>query len=276
MQERKKSVLITGCSCGIGYESAHYLHAKGYNVFATARDESDVQRLKDESLNAHQLDVTDPDSIRRALQWVLNSTGNELYALFNNAGFGQPGAIEDLPLDALREQFETNLFGLVSMTQAVLPIMRAQGYGRIIQHSSVLGIVSLRFRGAYNASKYAVEGICDTLRLELKDEKIYVITLNTGPVTSKFRDNAIKNFERYIDIKKSRFEDQYLSQILDQDSDKPAPFTLEPDAVIKKVVLALESNNPSPRYYITKATYILGMLKRVLPTSILDRVLSRI
>ncbi len=276
-QNETKSILITGCSSGIGYESALYLHKAGYMVFATAREESDVQRLQSEGLNAHQLDVSNQKSIQKALKWVLDQNSGKLFALFNNAGFGQPGAIEDLPSKALREQFETNVFGLVAMTQAVLPIMRAQGHGRIIQHSSVLGIVSLKFRGAYNASKYAVEGICDTLRLELTDTDIHVSLLNTGPVESDFRKNAIKNFKKYIDLNSSTFKKQYQSEILsEQNSNQASAFTLKPDAVIEKIVLALESKNPAPRYYITRATYILGFLKRILSTRALDKVLIRV
>jgi len=160
----QKSVLITGCSSGIGYDTAHYLHANGYRVFATARDVDDVKRLKSEGLDAYLLDVTKPETIDKTLTAVLEQTGGTLYALFNNAGHGQPGALEDIRTEVLQEQFATNVFGLHELTRRVLPIMRTQGYGRIIQHSSVLGIISLRFRGAYNASKYAVEGLCDTLR----------------------------------------------------------------------------------------------------------------
>ncbi len=274
----KKTVLITGCSSGIGYDTAHYLHKNGYSVFATARKDEDVIRLQDEGLNAYQLDVRDKDSIDKALEWVLAQTDGKLYALFNNAGYGQPGALEDLPSEALREQFETNVIGLHVMTQKVLPLMHAQGYGRIIQHSSVLGLISLRFRGAYNASKYAVEGLCDTLRLELDNTNIFVISLNTGPVRSKFRDNATKMFYRYIDSKKSRFHKAYNKEVLGHKETKNSkdPFTKDSDVVIKKVILALEKKNPAPHYYITSATQILGGLKRILPTLYLDKILKKI
>ncbi len=274
----KKSILITGCSSGIGYETAHYLHRNGYDVYATARMEADVTRLKNEGLNAHQLDVTDPDSIDEALKWVLSQTGGTLYALFNNAGYGQPGALEDVPAFALREQFETNVLGLHEMTRRVLPVMRSQGYGRILQHSSVLGLVSLRFRGAYNASKYAIEGLCDTLRLELAGTNIHVVTLNTGPVRSKFRDNAIVKFEENIDASKSRFKDEYETEVLRRKENKEEkdPFTRDADAVIEKVILALEKKRPAPRYYITSATVVLATLKRLLPTAWLDRLLKKI
>lgn len=274
----KKSILITGCSSGIGYETAHYLHRNGYDVYATARMEADVTRLKNEGLNAHRLDVTDPDSIDEALKWVLSQTGGTLYALFNNAGYGQPGALEDVPTFALREQFETNVLGLHEMTRRVLPVMRSQGYGRILQHSSVLGLVSLRFRGAYNASKYAIEGLCDTLRLELAGTNIHVVTLNTGPVRSKFRDNAIVKFEENIDASKSRFKDEYETEVLRRKENKEEkdPFTRDADAVIEKVILALEKKRPAPRYYITSATVVLATLKRLLPTAWLDRLLKKI
>ncbi len=274
----RKTVLITGCSSGIGYDFAHYLHRNGYDVFATARDEADVQRLKDEGLNAHQLDVCDHLSIDRALKWVLSQTDGKIYALFNNAGYGQPGALEDLSSKALREQFETNVIGLHEMNRRIIPIMRAQGYGRIIQHSSVLGLVSLRFRGAYNASKYALEALCDTLRLELKGSNIFVITLNTGPIRSNFRDNATKMFKKHIDIDKSHFKLEYEKEVLAREKQKNEkdPFTKESDVVIDKLVLALNLNRPAPRYYITSATYILANLKRILPTSWLDRVLLKV
>ena len=274
----KRTILITGCSSGIGYETAHYLHDNGYEVFASARSDADVQRLKDEGLNALQLDVTDTDSIDRALHSVLEQTGGTLYALFNNAGYGQPGALEDIPSAALREQLETNVIGLHEMTRRIIPIMRKQGYGRIIQHSSILGLISLRFRGAYNASKYAIEGLCDTLRLELAGTDIFVVTMNTGPIHSKFRDNATKKFLQYIDPEKSVFKKEYAAEIMERKEKKSEsdPFTKEPQEVIDKVVLALEKKRPAPRYYVTTATHLLGNLKRVLPTVWLDKILLKV
>jgi NAD(P)-dependent dehydrogenase (short-subunit alcohol dehydrogenase family) len=273
-----KSILITGCSSGIGFETALALFQKGYDVYATARNEEDVLRLIGEGINAHQLDVTDPGSIDAALAWVLEQTGGTLYALFNNAGYGQPGALEDVPLQALRDQFETNVFGLHEMTRRVLPVMLSQGYGRILQHSSVLGLVSLRFRGAYNASKYAVEGLADTLRLELKGTGVHVVTVNTGPIRSRFRDNAIKMFEKNIDAQKSRFAGAYETEVYKrkQHKEEKDPFTRDPDAVIGKIVEALEAKRPAPRYYVTAATVMLASLKRLLPTGKLDALLGKI
>jgi len=272
-----KTILITGCSSGIGYDTAHYLHKNGYEVFATVRKEEDVQRLQGEGLNTFLLDVTKPETIKNSLESILQKTGGTLYAVFNNAGYGQPGAVEDIPTEVLKEQFETNLFGLHEMTRQILPIMREQGYGRIIQHSSVLGLISLRFRGAYNASKYAIEGLCDTLRLELMPDDIHVVTINTGPVHSDFRKNATKKFYKHIHGNKTVFQKEYEQELLPHEEKKTKdPFTRDSDVVIANIIKALEADKPRPRYYNTSATYLLGGLKRLLSTSLLDKILLKI
>jgi short-subunit dehydrogenase len=268
------SILITGCSSGIGKETALYLYQRGYLVFATARDEKDVEELQGLGLLAYHLDVTKPKTIKKTLKKILEINGDKLDVVFNNAGFGQPGAIEDITTDILKEQFETNVFGLHEVTRQVLPIMKKQGYGKIIQHSSVLGLVSLKFRGAYNASKYAVEGLSDTLRLELQDTNIDVTLLNTGPVTSDFRKNAVKKLKKNVDIEHSSFKDIYLKNIEAKKSE--VPFNLPAVAVAQTVEKIIKTNKVKPRYYITKATYILGYLKRALPTKTLDRILIKI
>lgn len=268
-----KTILITGCSSGIGYDTAHYLHNNGYKVYATCRDEKDVVRLQSEGLETYLLDVTSKENITDILNMITKES--ELYAVFNNAGFGQPGAVEDISTAVLREQFETNFFGLHEVTRQSVKIMRAQGYGRIIQHSSVLGIISLRFRGAYNASKYAIEGLSDTLRLELKDTNIFVSSINTGPVRSDFRKNAIKKLEQNVAMKESVFKREYMAQYMLAKEDDDF-FTKDSDVVIKNILHALESKKPKPRYYNTSATHLLGGLKRILPTSWLDRILVKI
>lgn len=266
--------MITGCSSGIGQESALYLKAKGYRVFATARDEKDVERLIHLGFEAFVLDVTKPKTIKKTLKKVLKLTNGTLDVVFNNAGYGQPGALEDISTEVLKEQFETNVFGLHEVTNQILPIMQKQGYGKIIQHSSVLGLISLQLRGAYNASKYAVEGLTDTLRLELKDTNIDVTLLNTGPVTSDFRKNAIKKAKKNIDIENSRFKEKYEESL--QDNKSSVPFNLPASEVAKVIENIIQTHNVKPRYYITKATYILGFAKRVLSTSMLDKILARI
>jgi NAD(P)-dependent dehydrogenase (short-subunit alcohol dehydrogenase family) len=271
------SIVITGCSSGIGLCVARGLQARGYRVFATARQAGDVQRLADEGFESLQLDLDDSASIAAAVSEVLDRTGGTLDALFNNGAYGQPGAVEDLSRDVLRAQFETNLFGWHELTRLVLPVMRRQGHGRIIQHSSVLGLVALRYRGAYNASKYALEGLTDTLRLELRDSNIQVSLIDTGPVTSRFRENAHAAFLRNIDQNNSVHRAHYQRVVTRlTKSGAVVPFTLPPEAVLKKVLQALESSNPRPRYYVTFPTYLFAYLKRILSARMLDRILSKV
>ena len=274
---KQKSILITGCSTGIGYCVAHGLQQRGYRVFASARKFEDVERLRDEGLESLHLDLTDPLSIKNAITRLLQETGGELYALFNNGAYGQPGALEDLSTDALRKQFETNVFGWHELTNLVLPIMRQQGYGRIIQNSSVLGLVSLKFRGAYNASKYAIEGLSDTLRQELIGTDIFVSLIEPGPIESRFRANSFEVYKSTINKEDSPFKEHYEAMEARLTKEGPAvPFTLPPESVLKKVIHALESNKPKAHYYVTFPTYLFGYVKRILPTSLLDKLLNKI
>ena len=271
---KRKTVLITGCSSGIGYDCAKAL-AKEYKVIATARKDADVARLKKEGFEAYRLDVTKSEEIDKVLEAILKNH-KSLYALFNNAGYGQPGAVEDITKEALREQFETNLFGMWELTAKAVRIFRKQGFGRIINHSSVLGLVSLRFRGAYNASKYAIEALDDTLRLELVGSDIFVSTINTGPVHSKFRENAIKMFLKNVDYKNSFWKEEYEAELIEAKNSSTAAFSRSSDVVIANVRHALRAKKPRARYYNTEATWVLAFLKRLLPTSWLDRVLVKI
>jgi len=271
-----KNILITGCSSGIGYCVAHGLKQRGYRVFATARTQADVDRLTDEGFEAFQLDLTDSASINKAVDQVLALTNNHLDALFNNGAYGLPGAVEDLTRDALRVQFETNVFGWIELTNRIIPVMRKQDYGRIIMNSSVLGFAAMAYRGAYNASKFAIEGFTDTLRLELKDTPIQLSLIEPGPITSKFRQNAKKAFDQFIDVEHSLHKEQYKA--MEKRLNKPgpaAPFTLPPEAVLKRVVHALESKKAKQRYYVTVPTYLFGYLKRILTTAMLDKILFK-
>jgi len=208
---------------------------------------------------------------------VLQRTGGTLYALFNNGAYGQAGAVEDLRRDVLRRQFETNLLGWHELTCRVLPVMRQQGYGRIIQNSSILGLIALPFRGAYNASKYALEGLSDTLRLELRDTDIHVSLIEPGPISSRFRANSFAAYQQNIDRDNSPFRDHYLAMEQRLTKEGPAvPFTLPPEAVLKRVIHALESRRPKPRYYVTFPTYLFGTLKRFLSTRFMDKLLTRV
>lgn len=273
----QKSILITGCSSGIGYCCAVGLKAKGWRVFAACRKIEDCARLKSEGFDSPLLDYTAPETIDAALAEVLAETGGTLDALFNNGAHGTPGAVEDLPTDALRAIFEANFFGWHQLTRAVIPVMRKQGHGRIIQCSSVLGFITLPWRGAYNATKYALEGLTDTLRIEMRDTPIKVVLIEPGPVTSKIRQNSVAHFERWVDWQVSPRRAQYESDLnrrLYEDRG-PDTFELPANAVLSKLIRALEASRPNPRYYVTTPTYIMGMLRRLLPTRALDWVLSR-
>lgn len=275
-----KTILITGCSSGIGYYCAIELQRRGYKVFATTRSLEDALKLQREGLNAFQLDLSNSLSIETGLKRVLTETGGTLDALFNNGAYGQPGAAEDLSREVLREQFETNLFGTHELTCKVLPVMRKQGHGRIIQNSSVLGLITLKYRGAYNASKFALEGLTDTLRQELADTNIHISLIEPGPVESLFRQNAYKAFKENITIEGSAHQTVYEAverRLAKQKQErKKDPFTLGPDAVLKPLVHAIESNKPKARYYVTFPTWLFGFLRRILPTSALDWILIKV
>jgi NAD(P)-dependent dehydrogenase (short-subunit alcohol dehydrogenase family) len=271
-----RTILITGCSSGIGLCTARGLRERGHRVFATARRRADVARLAAEGFESLLLDYDDSDTIQACVSEVLDRTGGDLYALFNNGAYGQPGAVEDLSREVLRAQFETNLFGWHELTRAVIPAMRTAGRGRIIQNSSVLGFAAMAFRGAYNASKFALEGLSDTLRLELRGSGIEVILIEPGPVESRFRANSYIKFRETIDRDHSVFATTYAAMEARLTREGPTTtFTLPPEAVLKKVIHALESRRPRPRYYVTLPTHAFGLLKRVLGTRTMDALLAR-
>ncbi|MBM1633457.1 SDR family oxidoreductase [Sulfitobacter mediterraneus] len=272
----ERTILITGCSSGIGYAAAKTLRQRGWRVFAACRKQEDCDRLRGEGFDAPRLDYQDEDSIKTALDEVLGATGGTLDALFNNGAYAIPGAVEDLPTEALRDIFESNFFGWHSLTRAVLPVMRAQGHGRIVQCSSVLGLITMPWRGAYNASKFALEGLTDTLRMEMRDTGIDVVLIEPGPITSAFRANSIIQFERWIDWKNAPRAAQYETQLRPRlyDSVKKTTFELGPEAVVDKLIHALEAPRPRPRYYVTVPTYFSGFMRRLLPTRLLDKVMG--
>ena len=273
----KKSILITGCSSGIGYDAAHGLTARGWRVFATCRKETDCIRLRHEGLESFVLDYADEASVSAALAEILNATGGTLDALFNNGAYALPGAAEDLPRAGLRELFETNVFGWHDLTRQVIPVMRAQGAGRIVNCSSVLGLVVAPWRSAYNASKFAIEGLTDTLRLEMRGTGIHIVLIEPGPVTSQIRQNAVVAFEKWIDWENSVRADEYRSTLIKRLYEKRGKdrFELPASAAAQKLIHALESPKPKPRYFVTTPTYIMSSLKRILPTKALDWILAK-
>ena len=273
----QKSILITGCSSGIGYDAAHGLHARGWRVFATCRKPEDCARLNDEGLESFVLDYEDEESIQTAVAECLTRTGGTLDALYNNGAYAVPGLVQDVPRAAFRAIFEANLFGYFDLINRVLPVMQAQGHGRIINCSSVLGLVGLRVRGSYVATKFALEGLTDVLRLELAGQPIHVILLEPGPVTSKIRQNSVPQFEKWIDWEASAGRAVYEKRVLKRlyEDGGPDAFELPASAVTQKLIHALESPRPRPRYYVTKPTYFMGICRRLLPTRWLDAILRR-
>lgn len=273
----KKVVFITGCSSGIGCHCVKRLKEEDrYHVIASARKEKDVEKLISEGFDAVKMDMDDSSSIKQGFNEVLQKSKGKLYALFNNAGFGQPGAVEDLSRVALKEQFETNLFGVVELSNLAIKVFREQNEGKIIQNSSVLGFVSFKYRGAYNASKFALEGISDALRLELKGSGVSVSLIEPGPIRSNFRKNAYEKFKKYIDIQNSYHKENYLQSIKRFESSEDDPFTLDSEAVYLALKKILKAKNPKARYQVTIPTKLFWILKRVLPTSLLDGVIYRI
>ncbi|APG45806.1 SDR family NAD(P)-dependent oxidoreductase [Phaeobacter porticola] len=274
----QKTILITGCSSGIGLDAAHGMRERGWTVFAACRRRVDCDRLRAQGFVSPLMDYTDSETLRSGLEDVLEHTGGRLDVLFNNGAHGLPGAVEDVSTDGLRAIFESNVFGWHELTRQVIPVMRAQGHGRIIQNSSILGFVSFPWRGAYVATKHAIEGLTDTMRVELRDSGINVVLIEPGPITSKIREKAIPHFEQYVDWKNSALRDRYEQSLLKRlyESSGPDRFELPASAVTAKLIHACESKHPHPRYYVTIPTHLGGVLKRVLTTRAIDRILARL
>ncbi len=273
----QRIILITGCSSGIGLDAARGLRARGWRVLATCRKEGDCERLRGEGFESFPLDYASEDSIARAVDEAAARTGGRLDALFNNGAFACPGAVEDLPRGALRELFETNLFGWHDLTRRVIPLMRSTGSGRIVNCSSILGLVALQWRGAYVASKFALEGLTDVLRLEMRGTGIHVVLIEPGPITSRIRENSIPHFEKWIDWEASARAPEYrrLLHRLYKAKDTPDRFELPASAVTAVLVRALESPRPRARYAVTTPTRLMGVARRLLPGRTLDWLLAK-
>lgn len=269
--------MITGCSSGIGLDAAMQLQQRGYQVIATVRNREHLPLLQEKGLNhVLQLDLRSSESIHAAVAKTLELTEGKLYALFNNGAYGLPGAVEDLTRDALRRQFETNLFGTHELTRALMPTLLQQPDARIIQCNSVLGIVAMPFRGAYNASKFALQGLTDTLRQEMAGTSVKVISIEPGPILTDFRKNSLRAFREEIDVAASRHCDSYEATLKRLNKEGVAqPFTLGPEAVTKKLIHALESRRPKAHYYVTFPTHLMGFLRRVLGARALDAFLRK-
>ena len=272
-----KTILITGCSSGIGHDCAHGLAKDGWRVFAAARKPEDVARLRDEGLESVLIDYEDTETILSGLADVLEATEGRLDALVNNGAYAIPAPVEDLPTDALRAIFEANLFGWHELTLRAIPAMRARGEGRIVNVSSVLGLVAAPWRGGYNATKFALEGLTRTLRIEMRGTGIEVVLIEPGPIETAFRQNAVAQFERWIDWERSARAEQYRTGLLDMlyTGSGKSRFQLPPSAVTEKIRTALTAPRPKPRYFVTTPTYLAEGARRLLPSRALDWLASR-
>jgi len=252
------------------------MKARGWRVFATARKDEDLKRLEGEGLEAIRLDYADAASVAACAAEVTTRGGGRLDALFNNGAYGQPGAVEDLRREVLEAQFACNVFGWHQLTRACLPLMRANGSGRIVYCSSVLGFVALKWRGAYNASKFAIEALADTQRLELRGSSIHVVLIEPGPIASRFVERSLEAFDRHIDEANSIYRKAYERQRARLGKGGSARYKLGPEAVLEKLIAAVESPVPRARYFVTKPTTYMAIARRLLPQRLLDYVLNKV
>ncbi|NHV09552.1 SDR family oxidoreductase [Cronobacter turicensis] len=253
----QKSLLITGCSSGIGLACAHELRRQGFQILAACRKPDDVARMNTLGFTGIELDLDSPQSVEAAAQEVIRLTNNRLYGIFNNGGYGVYGPLATISRAQMEQQFSANFFGAHQLTMLLLPAMLPHGEGRIVNTSSVMGLISTPGRGAYAASKYALEAWSDALRMELRYSGVKVSLIEPGPIRTRFTENVNQT-----------------------QTDKPvenpgiaARFTLGPEAVVAKVRHAFESPNPRIRYPVTLVTHAVGILKRLLPTRIMDKIL---
>ena len=270
-----KSILITGCSSGIGYACAVGLKKLGWRVFATVRNDADQKRLSGEGLEALIIDYRDSASLKACVVEVAKRTGGKLDALFNNGGYGQPGAMEDISRQVLEEQFATLVFGWHELTTLCLPLIRANGSGRIINCSSVLGLTAMKWRGSYNAAKFAIEGLTDTMRLELRGSGIFVSTIEPGPIATRFVEHALNAFNANVDQEKSHYKAAYERQQARLGKGGSNRFKLPPEAVLEKLLHALECPRPRAHYYVTVPTHVMGLARRFMPQRIHDWFVDR-
>ena len=274
---QQKQVLITGCSSGIGYVTAHYLREMGWHAIPTARKDADLETLKTEGFDAVELDLLKPESVQRALHQTLELTGGQLGGLVNNAGFAQPGAIEDLTRDVMQRQFEVNVFGMQQLTNGCIPLFRSQGWGRIVNVSSVFGRITMPMVGCYCASKYATEALSDAMRLELRKAGVSVSLIEPGAIISRFRDNAADVVSQTLDVENTQFGTAYQKAMKRKKNKakKPSLLVRPPEDVAKKIYHALESRHPHVRYCVTPTAYFVAFMRRFAPTWFLDAIMLK-
>ena len=272
---KTKNILITGCSSGIGKNVAITLHNKGWRVFATCRSKTDCTFFTKLGIESFPLDLLKEESINCAVNLVKQKTKSQLDVLFNNGAYAIPGAIQDIPRSAMREIFEVNVFGQIDLINRCIPLMMNSDYPKIINCSSVLGFISLPYRGLYSATKYSIEALTDALRRENYDSKIKFVLIQPGPINTDIKKKSIKHFEKWIDWKKSihqkTYENKVIKRLYDNNyKDSFNSYELQPDEVTKILINVLNTKKPKARYKITIQTKIAQIMIKLLPTNTLD------
>ncbi|MFW5708636.1 MAG: SDR family oxidoreductase [Chloroflexota bacterium] len=276
---KNKSILITGAASGIGLAATRQLHARGFEIFAgtlPGEDISNLQALAKDRLHILPLDITNSDMIYTTRAKVQQSLGDRpLFGLFNNAGIAISGPLEFIPLDAIRQQMEVNVFGHIAMTQAFLPMLR-QSRGRIVNTVSILGRITVAFSGSYCMSKYAMEAFTDALRLELRPFGVHVSAIEPGaintPLWSKVRDNAEEIAEELP------VEGQQLYgagfKLMMRTASKTGTAGISPDRVAQAVAHAFMARRPRTRYIVGSDARLVAFLRRIVSDRVMDRIMA--
>jgi len=267
-----KAVLITGCSTGIGRATAEHLAARGWRVYATARRPETIADLRNRGCEVLALDVCDEASIRGAVDTVVAAEG-AVGVLVNNAGYGQEGTVEEVPMEEVRRQFETNVFGLVRLTQLALPGMRRQHWGRVINVSSMGGRLTFPGGGVYHATKHAVEAISDALRFEVRGFGVDVVVIEPGPIKTQFEDTSLDSMDAASDSHVSPYAEFNASVAERVRGTYKGPMAAGPEAVARAIERAVSAKHPRTRYPVTAAARLLMLTRRILPDRAWDAML---
>ncbi|HEX3292197.1 MAG TPA: oxidoreductase [Solirubrobacterales bacterium] len=270
--EKSRPVLITGCSTGIGRATAELLADEGYNVHATARRLESIEDLAAKGMKTHALDVTNESSMEAAVAEV--EQDGPVGALVNNAGYSQSGAIETIPMESVRKQFETNVFGLIRMCQLVLPSMRRAGSGRIVNLSSMGGKVTFPGGGIYHATKFAVEGLSDVLRFEVREFGVDVVVIEPGLIVTDFGATAAGTINEVTEHGPyAKFNAEVGTVTANAYEGPMARLGAGPEAVAKKISKALSANRPSTRYKVTASARVPMAMRRLVSDRMWDRMM---
>jgi NAD(P)-dependent dehydrogenase (short-subunit alcohol dehydrogenase family) len=268
-----KAVLITGCSSGIGHSTALELARRGWKVYATARKPESISDLADAGCTTLALDVTDEESRRTAVQRVIDAEG-AVGVLINNAGYSQSGAVESVPIDQVRDQFETNVFGLLRMCRLVLPGMRAQHWGKIVNLSSMGGRLTFPGGGIYHATKYAVEALSDAMRFEVRGFGVDVIIIEPGLIVTKFGETAAGSVHTPEDDRAYADFNRHVAKLTEEAYKGPmAKLGAGPEAVAKTIADAISAKRPKARYPVTPSARLMIGQRRLVPDRVWDLIM---